>query len=72
VRRLTPPDRPSHFSDVPLGAFNPIWGTLRTRPVSAHPGLADKTGDFRTSDAAAKGGAVRTAGPTTGRGRCRG
>jgi len=43
----------SHFSDVPLGAFNPIWGTLRTRRYRPSRS-GDKTGDFRTSDAAAR------------------
>ena len=47
-------------------------GTLRTRSVLAHPGRVDKTGDCRTADAAAKGGVVRTAEPTTGREPCRG
>jgi hypothetical protein len=37
-----------------------------------YPGRVDKTGDCCMADAAAKEGAVKTAGPTTGRGPCRG
>ena len=41
-------------------------------PVSAHPGRADETGGCCRSDEVAAAGAVRSAGQTTGHGRCRG
>jgi hypothetical protein len=67
------------FRDYPPTCRVPLirqYGIPNARPVSAHPGPVDKTGDCRTADAAAaaaaKRGAVRIAGPTTGRGPCPG